>query len=105
MSGLTGLELPTSALESAAAAVREQVDAEVSGNGEIESVVAALEAQYDSFTEAQTERASLLAADEPLPSGDELGAELEKFLAEQSRGDVDGRENDGGDSGGPSSPN
>lgn len=109
VSGLTGLELPTSALESAAAAVREQVDAEVSGNGEIESVVAALEAQYDSFTEAQTQRASLLAADEPLPSGDELGAELERFLAEQSRGDVDpdgtGDLHDGDGNGGPSSPN
>ncbi|MFT4043866.1 MAG: PAC2 family protein [Gordonia sp. (in: high G+C Gram-positive bacteria)] len=106
VAGLTGLDLPIGALENAAAAVREQVDKEVSSNAEIESVVSALEAQYDTFTSAQAERASLLAADEPLPSGDELGAELERFLAEHSRGEnaADGEDtaDDSGDGGRPS---
>jgi len=46
-------------------------------------VVSALEQQYDSFVAAQENR-SLLARDEELPSGDELGAQFEQFLAEQS---------------------
>ncbi|NDK89429.1 PAC2 family protein [Gordonia desulfuricans] len=77
----TGLDLPVAALDVAAERVREQVDSEVSGNPEVESVVKALEQQYDAFQEAQTERASLLATEGSLPSGDELGAELEQFLA------------------------
>lgn len=99
---LTGLQLPLTALENAAEKVRAQVDTEVSGNTEIESVVTALENQYDSFTAAQAERASLLAAEDELPTGDELGAELERFLAEQ----LDGGRPDSGDdtTGGPSSP-
>lgn len=105
---ITGLQLPVAALENAAEKVRSQVDNEVTGNAEIESVVAALETQYDTFTQAQAERASLLAAEDELPSGDELGAELEKFLAQHLR-DQDNDESGDGDpggeaTGGPSSP-
>ena len=46
-------------------------------------MVAALERQYDAFVAAQENR-SLLARDEDLPSGDELGAEFERFLAQQA---------------------
>jgi hypothetical protein len=46
-------------------------------------VVEALERQYDAFVAAQENR-SLLARDEDLPSGDELGAEFERFLAQQA---------------------
>ena len=46
-------------------------------------MVEALERQYDAFVAAQENR-SLLARDEDLPSGDELGAEFEKFLAEHA---------------------
>ena len=45
--------------------------------------VAALERQYDAFIDAQENR-SLLTRDEDLPSGDELGAEFERFLAQQA---------------------
>ena len=84
LSEITGLDLPTAALANAAEQVRSQVDAEVSGNQEVESVVAALETQYDTFNQAQQEKASLLAAEGDLPTGDELGAELERFLATQT---------------------
>ncbi len=87
MTAITGLDLPVAALDTAAERVREQVDTEVSGNAEIETVVTALEQQYDAFQQAQTERASLLATEESLPSGDELGAELERFLADLHQGD------------------
>jgi hypothetical protein len=55
-------------------------------------VVSALERQYDAFVAAQENR-SLLAHDEDLPSGDELGAEFERFLRQQAekRRDDDSR--------------
>ncbi|MFD4294858.1 PAC2 family protein [Rhodococcus sp. NPDC058505] len=77
-----GLVLPLAALGEAAARVREQVDAQVNGNEEVESVVRALERQYDSYVTAQEQQSSLLATESELPSGDELGAEFERFLAE-----------------------
>ncbi|MGB7364567.1 MAG: PAC2 family protein [Rhodococcus sp. (in: high G+C Gram-positive bacteria)] len=78
------LTIPLGALTESAARVREQVDQHVEGNPEVQSVVNALERQYDTFVTAQEQQSTLLAADEELPSGDELGAEFEKFLAEQT---------------------
>ena len=46
-------------------------------------MVAALERQYDAFIDAQENR-SLLTRDEDLPSGEEIGAEFERFLAQQA---------------------
>jgi hypothetical protein len=46
-------------------------------------VVAALERQYDPYIDAQENR-SLLRHDEDLPIGDELGAEFQRFLAQQA---------------------
>ncbi len=88
-----GLQLPLAALGEAAARVREQVNEHIAGNTEVESVVSALERQYDTFVSAQEQQSTLLAGDDQLPSGDELGAEFEKFLAEQGgygAGDGDG---------------
>jgi hypothetical protein len=45
--------------------------------------VQALEAQYDAFVSGRG--ASLLVDDRDLPTADELGAELERFLAEQAQ--------------------
>ncbi|CAM3071832.1 proteasome assembly chaperone family protein [Skermania piniformis] len=84
------LDLPLAALGEAAARMREQVDAHVAGNEEVETVVQALERQYDSYVAAQERESALLAANDPLPSGDELGAEFERFLAEQGGYDADG---------------
>ncbi|AVM00502.1 proteasome protein [Gordonia iterans] len=80
---VAGLNLPVAALENAAAKVLAQVDEEVAGNAEIGAVVHALEQQYDAYVQAKAER-ELLSAEEDLPSGDELGAEFEKFLAEHA---------------------
>lgn len=79
----TGLDLPLSALSEAAARVREQVAEHLEANNDVAQVVAALERQYDTFIAAQERRSSLLAEGVELPSGDELGAEFERFLAEQ----------------------
>lgn len=55
-----------------------EIDHEVSGSPEVQEVVAQLERQYDQARE-----------DGPVPSADEIGAELEKFLAEQNSKDDD----------------
>ena len=77
------LQFPLGALTEAAAAVRRKIDEQVEASAEISQVVAALERQYDTFLEAQENR-SLLARDEDLPSGEELGAEFERFLAQHA---------------------
>jgi hypothetical protein len=77
------LELPLRALTEAATEVRGKIDEQVEASSEVAQVVTALERQYDAFIAAQENR-SLLTRDEELPSGDELGAEFERFLAQQA---------------------
>ncbi|BBY29477.1 proteasome assembly chaperone family protein [Mycolicibacterium sediminis] len=77
------LQLPLAALSEAGAEVHTKIGEQVESSEEVAQVVAALERQYDAFVAAQENR-SLLARDEDLPSGDEIGAEFEKFLAEQA---------------------
>ncbi len=76
-----------------------KISEQVEASSEVAQVVTALEQQYDSFVAAQENR-SLLARDEELPSGDELGAQFEQFLAEQSGdGFTDPRPGDDGTAG------
>lgn len=77
------LQIPTAELSRAAAEVAEKVNEQVVASAEVAQVVEALERQYDAFVAAQENR-SLLARDEDLPSGEELGAEFERFLAQQA---------------------
>lgn len=77
------LEFPLTALTEAAADIRTKIDEQVEASPEVAQVVAALERQYDAFIAAQENR-SLLTRDGDLPSGDELGAEFERFLAQQA---------------------
>lgn len=82
------LDIPLHALDEAAARVREQIDEHIEGNEEVQAVVQALERQYDSYVAAQEQQTSPLPTDENLPTGEELGAEFERFLAEyDQRGD------------------
>jgi predicted ATP-grasp superfamily ATP-dependent carboligase len=81
----TGLLLPTDNLHTAAEVVRAEVDKQVAEDEQAARLVASLEQQYDAFLRGR-EQTNLLANTGPLPTADELGAELERFLAEQSRG-------------------
>jgi proteasome assembly chaperone (PAC2) family protein len=74
-----GLSVPRAALLSAAEQTREAIAAQVAASEEVGQVVAALEEQYDAYMGARGRR-SLLAAEETLPSADELAAEVEQFL-------------------------
>lgn len=80
----TGLSLPLAALDDAANTARVAIDNQIAQSAEIQALVAALEEQYDASQASQEDR---LDADGDLPSADELGAEFERFLAEQTRGD------------------
>jgi hypothetical protein len=84
ISQTTGLALPTGELREAANLVRADVDKQIGDDEQASRLVSSLEAQYDAFLRG---RENNLLADEsgPLPTADELGAELERFLAEQTR--------------------
>ncbi len=71
-----GLELPDAALREAAVETRAAVDAQLAESVEGSALVTSLEQTYD----------EAVAASE-LPTADELGAELERFLASQPRPD------------------
>ena len=76
------LRLPVGDLRAAGEQVRAAVAAQVAEQPEVVEVVRALEDQYDAFVAARGR--SLLARDSPLPTAEELGAELERFLAQEN---------------------
>ncbi|QGU02198.1 PAC2 family protein [Corynebacterium kalinowskii] len=80
ISDTTGLKFPLAALEADAEKVRIQIEEQVQDSHEIQAVVRALESQYDSEME-QHQRNEILPGDSEIPTGDELGAEFERFLA------------------------
>ena len=81
----TGLVLPADALREAAHRTNLEIARQVEGSAEVTEVVQALEQQYDAFA---ANRENLLAGDEQVPTAEELGAQFERFLAEQqNRGD------------------
>lgn len=82
VSRATGLSLPDEALRDAARRTDEEIARQVDASEEIKEVVLALERQYDAFTDA-TRREGLLAEAAEMPTGDELAAQFERFLAEQ----------------------
>ena len=82
----SGLRLPLADLDEAAVRNREAIDREVEQSDEVRTLVHALEEQYDAYTRG-ADRSLLAESEQDLPSADELGAELERFLAERSRGE------------------
>jgi hypothetical protein len=69
-------------LREAAEITETEVDRYLSTHDEVGEVVRGLEQQYDSFREAESSGSSLLAGDEPLPTGEEIGSAFEAFLAD-----------------------
>jgi predicted ATP-grasp superfamily ATP-dependent carboligase len=74
LSRLAGIEVELTALRTASARTHVQIEQLVAGSEEHSSLVRQLEAQHDA------EAAENQPAFENLPSGDELAAELERFL-------------------------
>jgi predicted ATP-grasp superfamily ATP-dependent carboligase len=82
----TGLSLPSDALREAAQRTDVEIARQVEGSEEVSEIVQALEQQYDAFAASGS---ASLGEPENMPTADELGAQFERFLAEQQgRGDA-----------------
>jgi hypothetical protein len=77
---ISGLDLRPADLDDAATRAQEEIDRQMADSEEIQALVGVLEQQYDSYVES---REGGLGLEGELPSADELGAEFEKFLAQQ----------------------
>lgn len=85
---ISGLRWDNDSLTQAAMQNRVEIDEQVAQSEELRQLVKGLEEQYDAFHEARTGAATnLLAEDTPLPTGEELGSEFERFLAGLEDGD------------------
>ena len=75
------LTIDLGGLRTAAEAREAEIAQYLADNEDVAQVVAGLEQQYDAFRAAEDAGTSLLADDQPLPTGEELGREFEQFLA------------------------
>jgi proteasome assembly chaperone (PAC2) family protein len=71
-------------LVEAAEQTRAAITDQVQGSEEVARVVSALEQQYDAYVGSRERTTLLSLGDASLPSADELGAEVERFLAGES---------------------
>jgi hypothetical protein len=78
----SGLALPVGTLEETSREAQQAVAGLVTQSEELGELVRTLETQYDA---AVADRGASLTEAGSLPTGDELGAELERFLADQAR--------------------
>lgn len=85
----TGLRLDLTALAESAESTLAEIDEQVAEQDD-GSVLSGLEEQYDAFARGATE--SLLATEGPLPTADELGKQVEQFLADLDEPPRDERE-------------
>ena len=89
---VTGLEWDLEDLQRAGEAKMVEIASQIEDSAEVRDVVAGLEQQYDAFHRPDTEGggdALPLAEERDLPTGEELGAEFERFLAGLDRPDND----------------
>ena len=79
---VTGLDLSGIGLEDRAVKADDEVAEQLSGNEEFAAVVGALEMQYDQMVEARSALTKPSSAPQGVvPSGDEIAAQVEEFLA------------------------
>jgi len=76
-----GLMLPTDRLRETGRVVEQQIARQVSGSAEVASVVSSLEENYDERAGSISQRSLLVKENSELVSADELGAEVEAYLA------------------------
>ncbi len=82
LSRAAGLSLPIEALQEAAGRTLTEIEQQVAGSEQATNVVRALERQYDTVVAGRGQPA-LIATDADLPTADELGAEVERYLRSQ----------------------
>jgi predicted ATP-grasp superfamily ATP-dependent carboligase len=76
-----GIAIDLTDLRAAARERDEEIATYLASNTDVLEVVQALEQQYDAFARAEGQGSNLLAEDEPLPTGEEIGRQFEQFLA------------------------
>ena len=88
----TGLQLPTDGLEEQAQQAEDEIERQTSDSEEFDPLLRALEEQYDSGLEPGYEPdEDEQRSSTPLPNADEIGLQVERFLAEMDdRGDAGG---------------
>ncbi|MGD0602255.1 MAG: PAC2 family protein [Streptosporangiaceae bacterium] len=86
MATSTSLELPDTDLREASERTNEAIERQVAESAEVGELVRALEQQYDTVTAEAEENpvSGLLAEGEAMPTADELAAQFERFLAENT---------------------
>ncbi|MGZ4437505.1 MAG: proteasome assembly chaperone family protein [Nocardioides sp.] len=87
---VTGLQWPLETLAEAGDARMSDIAEQLEDSAEVRDVVVGLEQQYDAFHRPGTDEGSEalpLAEEQDLPTGEELGAEFERFLAGLDRPD------------------
>ncbi|MBE1585979.1 proteasome assembly chaperone family protein [Nonomuraea angiospora] len=78
----TGLVFPLDALRDAARRTTTEIEDQIQASTELSTAIKGLEQQYDAFA-GGAERENLMAETTPMPTGDELAAQFERFLAER----------------------
>jgi hypothetical protein len=85
VAAVTGLHWELGPLDAAGAERQGEIAAQVADSDEVRAVVSGLEQQYDAFHRGDSGGPNLLGEAMPdardLPTGDELGAQFEQFLA------------------------
>jgi len=84
---VTGLQWRLEDLEEMARIRLAEISAQVQDSAEVQQVVQGLEQQYDAFARADDAGPLPLAEERDLPTAEELGEELERFLAGLDRDD------------------
>jgi hypothetical protein len=86
---VTGLQWDLAGLRSSGEAKMLEIAAQIEDSEEVRDVVAGLEQQYDAFHRPEPEDGPELplAEERELPTGEEIGAEFERFLAGLDRRD------------------
>ncbi|RVX43260.1 putative ATP-grasp superfamily ATP-dependent carboligase [Nonomuraea polychroma] len=78
----TGLVFPMDALRDAAQRTNVEIEEQIQASAELSTAIKGLEQQYDAFA-GGADRENLIAESTPMPTGDELAAQFERFLAER----------------------
>ena len=84
------LTIDLTEVREAAEITETEITSYLESHQEISEVVNGLEQQYDAFRESESAGSSLLAEDQPMPTGEEIGRQFEQFLAGLDQRDDDG---------------
>ena len=79
--GATNLALPTADLKRVADTADAEIATQVAESGDNTEAIQALEKQYDAYVGARQAALGNLAGSSALPTADEIGAQVEEFLA------------------------